>query len=594
MYVGRNFFKENFMSLDNLHKKITQSICHFYDQKIPHKYFQIHKTKSDFKGDYTLIVFPFLSFSKKDLEVTAIEMGNVLQEIEEISSFNIVKGFLNFNLSDLFFFSLLEQSFKTKNFGFSSLQNQSQTTLVEFSSPNTNKPLHLGHIRNNLLGFAISNIFKACGHNVKMVQVINDRGIHICKSMLAWLKYGDGKTPKTENQKGDFFVGQYYILFEKKLKEEQEKMKNKNDIPNILREAQEMLIKWEEKDPEVLKLWNKMNSWVYEGMDLTYKKLGISFDKNYYESNTYLDGKRIVQNHLKKNTFFTKKDGSVWIDLNEFNLDEKLLLRSDGTAVYMTQDIGTAFCRFEDFSFDKMIYVTGNEQNYHFQTLFKILEKLGCEWSTNCSHLSYGMVDLPSGKMKSREGTIVDADDLISKMRQDSRNLIKKSNKFDNFSEEEVQDLSRIIGDGALKYFILKVDAKKNMLFNPKESIDFNGNTGPFIQYTHARIISILRKRNDFEPSFNSFDSIHQLEKDLIKIIIDFPNCIQLCKNSLNPSFLANYVYHLAKTYNKFYQKVPILDGSKNEKFRLTISKKVSLVIKRGMNLLGIDVPNRM
>ncbi len=582
------------MTLDFLNKKIEKSINDLYNIEMPSKFFQIIKTKVDFEGDFTLIVFPFLSFSKKDLSATANEIGNSLQEIEEIYSFNVVEGFLNFNLSDSFFSNIFKNVFETKDFGFIEPSNKSKTTLVEFSSPNTNKPLHLGHIRNNLLGFAISNIFKACGHQVKMVQVINDRGIHICKSMLAWLKYGEGRTPESENMKGDFFVGQYYILFEKKLKEEQEKIGDKNIVPNILKEAQEMLVKWENKDPEIIKLWQKMNNWVYEGMEITYKKLGISFDKNYYESNTYLDGKRIVQRFLKKNIFFAKKDKSVWVDLNKSNLDEKLLLRSDGTAVYMTQDIGTAFCRYEDFNFNNMIYVTGNEQNYHFQTLFKILEKIGCDWSQKCSHLSYGMVDLPSGKMKSREGTVVDADDLISKMRNDSLNLLRNSKKFDDFNDDEINELSKKIGDGALKYFILKVDAKKNMMFNPDESIDFNGNTGPFIQYTYARIMSILSKREDFEPCFSSPDLIGALEKDLIKSIIDFPNCIQQCKDSLNPSLLANYIYHLAKTYNKFYQKVPILDGSKNEKFRLTISKKVSVIIMNGMYLLGISVPNRM
>ena len=582
------------MNLDILNKKIEKSISDLYNKKIPSKCFQIIKTKVDFEGDYTLIIFPFLSFSEKDLSSTANEIGNVLQKIEEVSSFNVVKGFLNFHLSDIFFSKILEHVFSAKNFGFISPSSNSKTTLVEFSSPNTNKPLHLGHIRNNLLGFAISNIFKACGHHVKKVQVINDRGIHICKSMLAWLKYGNGKTPESENVKGDFFVGQYYVLFEKKLREEQQKIGNDKITPTILKEAQEMLIKWEKKDSEIIDLWNKMNGWVYEGMEITYKKLGISFDKNYYESNTYLDGKRIVQEFLKKNIFFKKNDQSIWVDLHEFNLDEKLLLRSDGTAVYMTQDIGTALCRYDDFKFNNMIYVTGNEQNYHFQTLFKILEKIGFSWSKKCSHLSYGMVDLPSGKMKSREGTVVDADDLIAKMRKDSLILIKQSNKFDDFDEKEIEVLSKKIGDAALKYFILKVDAKKNMMFNPDESIDFNGNTGPFIQYTYARIMSILKKRSDFEPSFNSFQKMHELEKDLIKIIIEFPNCIQQCKDSLNPALLANYIFHLSKTYNKFYQKVPILDSSKNEKFRLTISKKVSLIIMNGMNLLGVDVPSRM
>ena len=582
------------MNLDFINKKVEESITDLYSCKIPKKFFHLVKTKSDFEGDFTLIIFPFLSFSKKNLESTANEIGECLMNFNEISSFNVIKGFLNLTFSDTFFSILLKNSYEIENFGFKLINNASPTTLVEFSSPNTNKPLHLGHIRNNLLGHAMSNIFKACGHNVKMVQVINDRGIHICKSMLAWLKYGEGRTPESENVKGDFFVGQYYVLFEKKLQEEKLQINDENTTPEILKEAQQLLVKWEKRDPEIIKLWKKMNSWVYDGMEDTYKKLGISFDKNYYESNTYLDGKNIVKKYLDNNIFFKKKDESIWVDLNQFNLDEKLLLRSDGTAVYMTQDIGTAFRRFDDFNFDNMIYVTGNEQNYHFQALFKILEKIGYKWSSNCSHLSYGMVDLPSGKMKSREGTVVDADDLISKMRNDSLDLIKNSNKFDSFDDNEINDLSCIVGDGALKYFILKVDAKKNMLFDPRESIDFNGNTGPFIQYTYARIKSLLIKRKDFSLTFEPFNEIDFLEKELIKNIMEFPTCINQCKENLNPSLLANYIYQLAKTYNKFYQKVPILDSSKNENFRLTLSKKVGLVIKNGMNILGIKVPNRM
>ena len=582
------------MNLDFINKKIEESITDLYSCEIPNKFFHLTKTKSDFDGDFTLIVFPFLSFSKKNLESTANEIGECLINFNEISSFNVIKGFLNLTFSDTFFSILFKNIYEIENFGFESINDDSPTTLVEFSSPNTNKPLHLGHIRNNLLGYAMSNIFKACGHNVKMVQVINDRGIHICKSMLAWLKYGEGRTPDSENVKGDFFVGQYYVLFEKKLQEEKLQINDENTTPEILKEAQQLLVKWEKRDPEIIKLWKKMNNWVYDGMEETYKKLGICFDKNYYESNTYLDGKNIVKKYLENNIFFKKKDESIWVDLNQYNLDEKLLLRSDGTAVYMTQDIGTAKTRFDDFNFDNMIYVTGNEQNYHFQALFKILEKIGYKWSSNCFHLSYGMVDLPSGKMKSREGTVVDADDLISKMRNDSLDLIKNSNKFDSFDDNEINDLSCIVGDGALKYFILKVDAKKNMLFDPKESIDFNGNTGPFIQYTYARIKSVLSKRKDFNPTFEPFDELDFLEKELIKNIMEFPTCINQCKENLNPSLLANYIYQLAKTYNKFYQKVPILDSSKNENFRLTLSKKVSLVIKKGMNILGIKVPNRM
>jgi len=589
--------------IQNLNNKIITCVENLFSTiNIPSQKIQISATKKEFVGDITLVLFPLASVIKKPIPEIGEFIGEELIKHNEIESFNLVSGFLNIVLSDTYINNLFSTIYNKNDFGRPALNDFiPQTTLVEFSSPNTNKPLHLGHVRNILLGQSISNILTKTGHNVKKVQVINDRGIHICKSMLAWLKFGDGKNPTDSNIKGDFFVGKYYILFEKKFQEEKNELLKKGlseeDVLNrseLLNEAKEMLIKWENGDKEIRNLWKKMNNWVYEGFETTYLELGASFDKNYYESQTYLLGKDIVLKGVNEKIFFQKEDSSVWVDLTDLGLDQKLLLRSDGTTVYMTQDIGTAIERYDDFNLDNMIYVVGNEQDYHFSTLFKILNKLGYEWSKNCFHLSYGMVNLPDGRMKSREGTIVDADTLIKKMRDDSKKLIESSEKIDNFSLEEINILSKKIGDAALKYFILKIDSKKNMLFNPKESIDFNGNTGPFIQYSYARIKSVISKKQDFQPHFNPENKISNEEKELLKYILEYPIVIFDAGNLKNPSLLANYIYQLAKLYNKFYQKIIILDGSKDEDYRLAISKKVAEVIKDGMALLGMEVPEKM
>ena len=591
------------MIIQNLNNKIITCVENLFSTiNIPSQKIQISATKKEFVGDITLVLFPLASVIKKPIPEIGEFIGEELIKHNEIESFNLVSGFLNIVLSDTYINNLFSTIYNKNDFGRPALNDFiPQTTLVEFSSPNTNKPLHLGHVRNILLGQSISNILTKTGHNVKKVQVINDRGIHICKSMLAWLKFGDGKNPTDSNIKGDFFVGKYYILFEKKFQEEKNELLKKGlseeDVLNrseLLNEAKEMLIKWENGDKEIRNLWKKMNNWVYEGFETTYLELGASFDKNYYESQTYLLGKDIVLKGVNEKIFFQKEDSSVWVDLTDLGLDQKLLLRSDGTTVYMTQDIGTAIERYDDFNLDNMIYVVGNEQDYHFSTLFKILNKLGYEWSKNCFHLSYGMVNLPDGRMKSREGTIVDADTLIKKMRDDSKKLIESSEKIDNFSLEEINILSKKIGDAALKYFILKIDSKKNMLFNPKESIDFNGNTGPFIQYSYARIKSVISKKQDFQPHFNPENKISNEEKELLKYILEYPIVIFDAGNLKNPSLLANYIYQLAKLYNKFYQKIIILDGSKDEDYRLAISKKVAEVIKDGMALLGMEVPEKM
>ncbi len=591
------------MIIQNLNKEIINCVENLFSTiNVPNNKIQIVSTKREFIGDITLVLFPLSSIVKKPINEIGELIGEKLIKKNEIESFNIVSGFLNLVLSDLYINNLFSTIYNNNDFGCPVLNDfVPQTTLVEFSSPNTNKPLHLGHIRNILLGQSISNILLKIGHKVKKVQVINDRGIHICKSMLAWLKFGNGETPSGSNMKGDFFVGKYYILFEKKFQEEKNELLksglNEEEIVEksvLLNEAKEMLIKWENEDKEVRNLWKKMNNWVYEGFKKTYLDLGASFDKNYYESQTYLLGKEIVKKGLNQKIFFQKEDSSVWVDLTDLGLDQKLLLRSDGTAVYMTQDIGTAIERYNDFNLDNMIYVVGNEQDYHFSTLFKILKKLGYKWSENCFHLSYGMVNLPDGRMKSREGTIVDADTLIQKMRDDSKNIIESSEKLDDFDSKQIQILSKKIGDAALKYFILKIDPKKNMLFNPKESIDFNGNTGPFIQYSYARIKSVIRKKKDFQPYFKPKQKISIEEKELLKYILEYPIVIFDAGNLKNPSLLANYIYQLAKLYNKFYQKIIILDGSKDEDYRLAISKKVADVIKDGMALLGMEVPEKM
>ena len=591
------------MIIYSLNNKIISCVENLFStHEIPVSKIQIVLTKKEFTGDITLILFPLLSYIKK----SPIEIGNLIGEKllknDEIESFNIVSGFLNLVLSDNYINNLFSSIYDDINFGIKANDNNfSETTLVEFSSPNTNKPLHLGHIRNILLGNSMSNILKKIGHNVTKVQVINDRGIHICKSMLAWLKFGNGETPEDANLKGDFFVGKYYILFEQKFQEEKKDLiingVSEEDVVNkskLLLEAKEMLIKWENNDKEVRNLWKKMNNWVYSGFTKTYLDLGISFDKNYYESETYLLGKNIIEKALQENIFFKKEDSSVWVDLSDYGLDQKLLLRSDGTAVYITQDIGTAIERYNDFKLNNMIYVVGNEQDYHFSILFKILKKLGYKWSENCFHLSYGMVNLPDGRMKSREGTIVDADTLIKKMRCDAKKIIKSSEKTDDFSSEEIDILSKKIGDAALKYFILKVDSKKNMMFNPEESIDFNGNTGPFIQYCYARIKSLIMRKQKFKAHFKPHVKISFETKELLKHVFEYPTILYDAGNLKNPSILANYTYQLAKLYNKFYQKIVILDGSKDEDYKLAISSKVADIIEDAMSLLGIEVPQKM
>ena len=583
-----------------LTKQIAEILDEIYGDNIYDIQFQ--KTRKEFEGDITLVVFPFTRFSKKSPEITAKEIGERLIKLPEIKSFNVIKGFLNLEIEDSYWLSQFSKIVDQENFGFVKASEKTPIHLVEYSSPNTNKPIHLGHLRNNFLGYSISEILKASGKKVKKVQIINDRGIHICKSMVAWIDYGNGDTPESTGIKGDHFVGKYYVKFDKQYKEEiSELIKNglekdeaEKNAPIFLK-AQKMLLKWENKDEYVYSLWEKMNSWVYDGFEETYKKIGVDFDKNYYESDTYLLGKKVIEIGLEKNVFFKKNDGSVWIDLTSDGLDEKILLRSDGTAVYMTQDIGTAIQRHEDFGFSDMTYTVGNEQEYHFKVLFLILEKLGYSWAKNCYHLSYGMIDLPSGKMKSREGTVVDADVLVDDMIENSRKISSELGKVHENDINESNNLHQTIALGALKYFILKVDARKRMLFNPEESIDFNGNTGPFIQYTYARINSILNK-NNLELNMSSDIIINKKEKDLIKNILEFPKVIQEAAKSFNPSLIANYIFELVKEYNSYYQSTSILKAEADSLviFRVLLSKRISTNIKSGMSLLGIDVPERM
>ena len=583
-----------------LTKQIAEILDEIYGDNIYDIQFQ--KTRKEFEGDITLVVFPFTRFSKKSPEITAKEIGERLIKLPEIKSFNVIKGFLNLEIEDSYWLSQFSKIVDQENFGFVKASEKTPIHLVEYSSPNTNKPIHLGHLRNNFLGYSISEILKASGKKVKKVQIINDRGIHICKSMVAWIDYGNGDTPESTGIKGDHFVGKYYVKFDKQYKEEiSELIKNglekdeaEKNAPIFLK-AQKMLLKWENKDEYVYNLWEKMNSWVYDGFEETYKKIGVDFDKNYYESDTYLLGKKVIEIGLEKNVFFKKNDGSVWIDLTSDGLDEKILLRSDGTAVYMTQDIGTAIQRHEDFGFSDMTYTVGNEQEYHFKVLFLILEKLGYSWAKNCYHLSYGMIDLPSGKMKSREGTVVDADVLVDDMIENSRKISSELGKVHENDINESNNLHQTIALGALKYFILKVDARKRMLFNPEESIDFNGNTGPFIQYTYARINSILNK-NNLELNMSSDIIINKKEKDLIKNILEFPKVIQEAAKSFNPSLIANYIFELVKEYNSYYQSTSILKAEADSLviFRVLLSKRISTNIKSGMSLLGIDVPERM
>lgn len=569
---------------------------------------ELQPTRKDFEGDITAVVFPMLRVVKGNPVKIGQAIGEYLVEhVSEIKKFNVVQGFLNIVLSDAYYLKFFNAIADFSSFG--SAPQQSDAVMVEYSSPNTNKPLHLGHIRNVLLGYSVSEIEKAAGKKVYKTQIINDRGIHICKSMLAWQRYGNGETPESANLKGDKLVGNYYVKFDQEYKKQIEDLKSKGkteeeakaQAPLIL-EAQEMLRKWEAGDSEVVALWKKMNGWVYEGFEETYKAIGVDFDSYYYESNTYLLGKDIIEEGLEKGVFHTKEDGSVWCDLTDEGMDEKLVLRSDGTAVYMTQDLGTAVQRVKDYpDIGGMIYTVGNEQDYHFKVLFLILKKLGYSWAENLFHLSYGMVDLPSGRMKSREGTVVDADDLIAEMTETARTISEELGKIDDLSQSEKEELYRLIGLGALKYYILKVDPKKRILFNPKESVDFQGNTGPFIQYTYARIQSILRRASNVSPEvFGAIDmsavTLHEKEKELLKIIQQYPDTIQLAAENHSPALIANYTYDLVKEFNSFYQNVPILatEDVSEKAFRVKLSKAVGEVIKSAFGLLGIQVPERM
>ena len=574
-----------------------------YGQDIPEKMLQLQKTRSEFEGNLTLVVFPLLKISKKKPEDTAQEIGEFLKSnCKSIADFNVVKGFLNLVISNEAWAELLIDIDRDEHFGMKPVSDESPLVMIEYSSPNTNKPLHLGHVRNNLLGWSLAQIMQANGNKVVKTNIVNDRGIHICKSMLAWLKWGNGETPETSGKKGDHLIGDYYVAFDKHYREEIKELMAqgmdeetaKQEAP-LIKEAHEMLVKWEQNDPEVRSLWKKMNDWVYAGFDETYKALGVSFDKIYYESDTYLKGKAKVEEGLEKGLFFRKDDNSVWADLTNEGLDQKLLLRSDGTSVYMTQDIGTAEMRFHDYPIDKMIYVVGNEQNYHFQVLSILLDRLGFKWGKELVHFSYGMVELPNGKMKSREGTVVDADDLMELMVSDARRVSDEAGKNQDLSETERQEIARIVGMGALKYFILKVDARKNMLFNPEESIDFNGNTGPFIQYTHARIRSILRKAENIQCQMSNVE-LNSKEIELIQKMNEFTAAVEQAGKDYSPSGIANYCYELTKVFNQFYHDYSILgeEDAQKRNFRLVLARNVAKILKSGMALLGIEVPERM
>ena len=584
-----------------------------YGQEVPEKMVQLQKTRSEFEGSLTLVVFPFVKMARKSPEQTGAEIGEYLvQNCPAISKYNVVKGFLNLSIADAAWSQLLQDIDADPHYGEKAVHEGSPLVMIEYSSPNTNKPLHLGHVRNNLLGWSLAQIMQANGYKVVKTNIVNDRGIHICKSMLAWLKWGNGETPESSGKKGDHLIGDYYVAFDKHYREEvkalaeklalsglpaeQAEEQAKQEAP-LIKEAHEMLVKWEQNDPEVRALWEKMNGWVYAGFDETYKKMGVSFDKIYYESQTYLKGKAKVEEGLAKGLFERHDDGSVWADLTNEGLDQKLLLRSDGTSVYMTQDIGTAEMRFKDYPIDKMIYVVGNEQNYHFQVLSILLDRLGFKWGKELVHFSYGMVELPNGKMKSREGTVVDADDLMELMVSDARRVSDEAGKNADMTEEEKQEIARIVGMGALKYFILKVDARKNMLFNPEESIDFNGNTGPFIQYTHARIRSILRKAaNTSTLSLSSTPSLADKEVELIQKMSEYGAAVEQAGKDYSPSGIANYCYELTKVFNQFYHDYSILNEPDADKkaFRLVLARNVAKILKNGMNLLGIEVPERM
>lgn len=594
---------------------VQKAVETLYGQQIDEKQVQLQKTKKEFEGHLTLVVFPFVRLARKKPEEVAQEIGEQLQQTDIVASFNVVKGFLNLVIAPKAWIELLADIDAADKYGFVPVTDQSPLMMIEYSSPNTNKPLHLGHVRNNLLGWSLAQLEEANGNRVVKTNIVNDRGIHICKSMLAWVKYGNGETPETSGKKGDHLIGDYYVAFDKHyreevkelqarymaegLNEEEAKAKAEQEAP-LIKEAHEMLVKWEQGDAEVRALWEKMNSWVYAGFDETYKALGVSFDKIYYESNTYLVGRKKVEEGLEKNLFIRKADNSVWADLTAEGLDQKLLLRSDGTSVYMTQDIGTAEMRFNDYPIDKMVYVVGNEQNYHFQVLSILLDKLGFEWGKSLVHFSYGMVELPNGKMKSREGTVVDADDLIAEMKRQARQTIDAAGKFGERTEEEKDEVARIVGLGALKYFLLKVDARKNMLFNPAESIDFNGNTGPFIQYTYARIRSILRKAEaeqmQVSCNFAATPEISTKEEAVVQHLSDFASVVRQASEEFAPNAIANYCYELAKEYNQFYHDYKVLGETDENKrqFRLVLSRNVAKVLRLGMGLLGIEMPERM
>ena len=601
---------------DKLVASVISGLKALYGQEVPEKMVQLQKTKKEFEGHLTLVVFPFLKMSKKGPEQTAQEIGEYLKANDPaVAAFNVIKGFLNLTIASATWIELLNEIQADEQYGLVQVTDASPLVMIEYSSPNTYKPLHLGHVRNNLLGNALANIVAANGNKVVKTNIVNDRGIHICKSMLAWKKYGNGETPETSGKKGDHLVGDYYVSFDKHYKAEvkelmakftaqgmnddEAKAKAEAESP-LMQEAREMLVKWEAGDPEVRGLWEMMNNWVYAGFDETYKKMGVSFDKIYYESNTYLEGKEKVMEGLEKGFFYKKEDGSVWADLTAEGLDHKLLLRGDGTSVYMTQDIGTAKLRFADYPINKMIYVVGNEQNYHFQVLSILLDKLGFEWGKSLVHFSYGMVELPEGKMKSREGTVVDADDLMEEMIATAKETSQELGKLDGLTQEEADDIARIVGLGALKYFILKVDARKNMTFNPKESIDFNGNTGPFIQYTYARIQSVLRKAAEsgivIPEQIPAGIELSEKEEGLIQMVADFAAVVKQAGEDYSPSIIANYTYDLVKEYNQFYHDYSILreENEAVKVFRIALSANVAKVVRLGMNLLGIEVPSRM
>ena len=593
---------------DKLVTSVISGLKALYGQDVPAAQVQLQKTKKEFEGHLTLVVFPFLKMSKKGPEQTAQEIGEYLKANEPaVAAFNVIKGFLNLTVASATWIELLNEIHTDAQYGIVSADENAPLVMIEYSSPNTNKPLHLGHVRNNLLGNALANIVMANGNKVVKTNIVNDRGIHICKSMLAWQKYGKGETPESSGKKGDHLVGDYYVAFDKHYKAEvaelMEKGMSKEEAEAaspLMNEAREMLVKWEAGDPEVRALWQMMNNWVYAGFDETYRKMGVGFDKIYYESNTYLEGKEKVMEGLEKGFFFKKEDGSVWADLTAEGLDHKLLLRGDGTSVYMTQDIGTAKLRFADYPIDKMIYVVGNEQNYHFQVLSILLDKLGFEWGKSLVHFSYGMVELPEGKMKSREGTVVDADDLMAEMIATAKETSQELGKLDGLTQEEADDIARIVGLGALKYFILKVDARKNMTFNPKESIDFNGNTGPFIQYTYARIRSVLRKAAEagivIPEVLPANIELSEKEEGLIQMVADFAAVVRQAGEDYSPSGIANYVYDLVKEYNQFYHDFSLLreENEDVKLFRIALSANIAKVVRLGMGLLGIEVPDRM